>query len=218
MNCEPPDIDFGLKRPFIQFSGGKLLKTIEVHILSESVDIEIATLALDELKRRKRAARIARDAQKLFREEGIKPIPWLQNARESLKILEPPTTTNNKGYLYVILKDGFTEKKGFYVPYVGVSAKRPEDRFKQHKSGNKAGRGLPKRGKQLLRSLCWPGYKENRKWKTVPSGSSIRYLWESALHLCLDSAVPEVHGDVQFPLNKWPEEFQVDLQRKLKKL
>ena len=144
MTCEPPDIDFSLRRPFIQFSGDKILETIDAHILTECVDIEIATLALDELKRRKRAARIARDAQKLFREEGIKPIPWLQNARESLKILEPPTTTNNKGYLYVILKDGFTEKKGFYVPYVGVSAKRPEDRFKQHKSGNSGNQGIRK--------------------------------------------------------------------------
>ena len=211
MTRKPPDIDFSLRRPFIQFSGDEILAVIKNQFLTEDVDIEIATLALDELKRRKKAKRIT-EAQKLFRNAKFKPIPWLQSARDSLRFLEPPEKKNHKGYLYVILKGGFTERKGFYVPYVGVSAKRPEDRFKEHKSGIKAGRGLPKRGVQLLRSLCWPGYDEKGDWKTVPNGTPARYYWESALHLCLETSVPEVHGDVQFQLKDWPEDFQVDLQ------
>ena len=217
MTRKPPDIDFTLGRPFIQFSGDDILVAIKNQFLTEDVDIEIATLALDELKRRKKAKRITQKAQKLFREASIKPIPWLQSARDSLKFLEPPKKKNHKGYLYVILKDGFKERKGFYVPYVGVSAKRPEVRFKEHKSGVRAGRGLEKRGIQLLRSLCWPGYKENGKWKTVPNGNRERYLWESALHICLQTTIPEVAGDVQFQLDEWPKDFQIRLQRKLKK-
>ena len=217
MTRKLPDIDVSLRRPFIQFSGEKILERIKTQYLTEDVDIEIATLALDELKRRKKAKRITQQAQKRFREAGIKPIPWLQSARDSLKFLEPPKKKNHKGYLYVILKGGFKERKGFYVPYVGVSAKRPEVRFKEHKSGIKAGRGLPKRGVQLLRSLCWPGYNEKGDWKTVPNGTPARYYWESALHLCLETSVPEVHGDVQFQLKDWPEDFQIQLQRKLKK-
>ena len=214
MTRKPPDIDFTLGRPFIKFSGEKILERIKTQYLTEDVDIEIATLALDELKRRKKAKRIT-EAQNTFRKKGIEPIPWLQNARESLKFLEPPKKKNHKGYLYVILKDGFKERKGFYVPYVGVSAKRPEVRFKEHKSGIKAGRGLPKRGVQLLRSLCWPGYNEKGDWKTVPNGTPARYYWESALHLCLETSVPEVHGDVQFQLKDWPEDFQVGCREML---
>jgi len=217
MTRNTPDIDFTLGRPFIQFSGDDILVAIKNQFLTEDVDIEIATLALDELKRRKKAKRITQQAQKRFREAGIKPIPWLQSARDSLKFLEPPKKKNHKGYLYVILKDGFKERKGFYVPYVGVSAKRPEVRFKEHKSGVRAGRGLEKRGIQLLRSLCWPGYSENGKWKTVPNGNRERYLWESALHICLQTTIPEVAGDVQFQLDEWPKDFQIRLQRKLKK-
>ena len=97
MPRKPPDIDFTLRRPFILSSGDKILQTIEAQMLTEDVDIEIATLALDELKRRKKAKRITQQAQKRFREAGIKPIPWLQNARESLKFLEPPKKKLTKG-------------------------------------------------------------------------------------------------------------------------
>ena len=81
MTRKPPDIDFVLRRPFIQFSGDDILEAIEDHISTEDADIEIATLALDELKLRKKAKRITQ-AQKIFRKAGFKPIPWLQSARE----------------------------------------------------------------------------------------------------------------------------------------
>ena len=68
MTRKPPDIDFVLRRPFIKYSGDKILQTIEDHILTKDADIEIATLALDELKWRKKAKRITQ-AQKLFRHD-----------------------------------------------------------------------------------------------------------------------------------------------------
>ena len=81
MTYNHPNIDFSLKRPFLEFSGDRLLETVEQKLLPVTLDIEIATMALDELKRRKKSTRKARDAQNLFRKAGIKPIPWLQGAR-----------------------------------------------------------------------------------------------------------------------------------------
>ena len=65
MTRKPPDIDFTLRRPFITFSGDEILADIKDY---KDADIEIATLALDELKWRKKAKRITQ-AQKLFRHD-----------------------------------------------------------------------------------------------------------------------------------------------------
>ena len=46
MTRKPPDIDFVLRRPFIQFSGDEILAAIKNQFLTEDVDIEIATLAI----------------------------------------------------------------------------------------------------------------------------------------------------------------------------
>jgi hypothetical protein len=84
--------------------------------------------------------------------------------------MEPPVKKNHRGYLYVILKSGYSKRNGFYSAYVGSSKHPPEIRFQQHKKGEFSARGLPKRGEQILRSLCWPGIKDNGKWK-IEDGS-----------------------------------------------
>ena len=211
-----PKLDFNLNRPLIEFSGENLLETVEKKLSPGTIDIEIATLALDELEQRRKATRKARAAKKVFNEAGIKPIPWLQDARESLKFMEPTVKKNHRGYLYVILKSGYSKRNGFYSAYVGSSKHPPEIRFQQHKKGEFSARGLPKRGEQILRSLCWPGIKDNGKWKTVPNSKELRLLWESALHICLETAVLKVTGDVKYPLETWPDNFQAELQKRIK--
>ena len=106
--------------------------------------------------------------------------------------------------LYVILRDGFSEKSGRYGIYVGETTKAVEERFEQHVSGIKAGKGLPKHGIQLLNSLMWP-------WQKVPGKMNLFY--ETALHkaLALDNKTgPKVTGNTQ-EINDWPEEFQITL-------
>ncbi|MDC0189744.1 hypothetical protein OAJ77_00760 [Rhodospirillales bacterium] len=208
MTRKPPDIDFVLRRPFIQFSGDEILAAIEAHILTDVANIEIATLALDELKLRKKAKRITL-AQKLFRSAGFKPIPWLQSARDSLTILERPKKGNYQGHLYVVLIEGYTKTNKYYGAYVGSSRYRPETRFKQHKEGKHASNIVNRRGLHPLQSLLWP-------WQTVPGGKTERILWESALNRCLDQVIPKVSGDFR-PSGEWPSEFQRPLQAILNK-
>ena len=112
--------------------------------------------------------------------------------------------------LYVILRDGFSENNGRYGIYVGETAKAVEERFEQHMSGVKAGKGLPKHGIQLLHSLMWP-------WQNVPRKDNMNIFYESALHkaLALDnSSGPKVSGNTQEIID-WPDGFQCELISKI---
>lgn len=203
------NIDFTHQRPFIQFSGDDIFQEIKNQELAEKANIEIATLALDELKRRKKSKRIiqiTREAQNLLRDAEIRPIPWLQATRESLSILKSPKKGKYQGHLYVVLIEGYTKGNGYYGAYVGSSMYRPETRFKQHKDGINASSIVNRRGLQLLQSLCWP-------WRTVPGGKE-RTLWESALNRCLAEVIPKVSGDFHSS-GEWPAKFQRPLQNLL---
>ena len=128
------------------------------------------------------------------------------HARRNLKFLkfEDKLKKNYTNSLYVILRDGFSENNGRYGIYVGETTKTVEERFEQHISGIKAGRGLPKHGIQLLYSLMWP-------WQKVPGKMSLFY--ESALHLALavdNGSGPKVTGNTQ-KINDWPDGFQCEL-------
>ena len=128
------------------------------------------------------------------------------HARRNLKSLkfEDKPKKNYTNSLYVILRDGFSENNGRYGIYVGETTKTVEERFEQHISGIKAGRGLPKHGIQLLYSLMWP-------WQKVPGKMNLFY--ESALHLALavdNGSGPRVTGNTQ-KINDWPDEFQKEL-------
>jgi hypothetical protein len=165
----------------------------------------VATLAYNELLHRNKE----KPANKKFEEANLHPIPWLESARKSLSILEMPGDGRYQGHLYVILKSGFTEGSGYYGAYVGSSKLKPENRFKEHKAGIRSARGIPERGEQILRSLCWP-------WRTVPGAKKERKEWESALNRCLSTVVPKVHGDF-YLVEEWPEGFQIPLKRQIQK-
>ena len=195
-------------RPFSSFGTNEIEHGTIEGLSSSKPDLETATLALAELETRKRrAARLAEDKiNSRLSEVGHKPIPWLPRVRENLKILvfEDEPNENYTNSIYVILRDGFTERNGRYGIYVGQTAKAPEHRFKEHMAGINAGNGLQKNGIQLMRSLMWP-------WQRVPG--AMRLYYESALHTALkigNTNGPKVSGDV-VPADEWPTGFQTAL-------
>ena len=129
-------------------------------------------------------------------------------ARRNLKLLkfEDKPSSNYQNSLYVILRDSPTEGDRRYRIYVGETTKTVEERFEQHISGIKAGRGLPKYGIQLMQSLMWP-------WQKVPGVKRLYY--EAALHKALEidnDRGPKVLGNSE-PTENWPNCFQTKLQK-----
>ena len=200
--------DLSVERPFIQQQAPFLVDAAKEGLSRQYPDLELATLALLELEHREssKALTSASKIRLALREKGHQPIPWLMHARRNLKFLkfEDKPKKNYTNSLYVILRDGFSENNGRYGIYVGETTKTVEERFEQHISGIKAGRGLPKHGIQLLYSLMWP-------WQKVPGKMNLFY--ESALHLALavnNGSGPKVTGNTQ-KINDLPEGFQQKL-------
>ena len=200
------------ERPFIHQKAPILLNAVEEGLSRLYPDIELATLALFELENRPsiKATTNASKIRTALSERGHQPIPWLMKARQNLKLLKFEHTPN-KNYtnsLYVILRDGYSENNGKYGVYVGETTKSVEERFEQHITGIKSGRGIPKHGIQLLYSLMWP-------WQKVPG--KMKFLYETAVHtaLAIDNySEPKVTGN-KIEINEWPEEFQKLLRNKL---
>ena len=205
--------DLSVDRPFIQQQAPFLVDAAKEGLSRHYPDLELATLAILELEHREssKALTSASKIRLALREKGHQPIPWLMHARRNLKFLkfEDKPKKNYTNSLYVILRDGFSENNGRYGIYVGETTKTVEERFEQHISGIKAGRGLPKHGIQLLYSLMWP-------WQKVPGKMNLFY--ESALHLALavdNGSGPKVTGNTQ-KINDWPDEFQQKLATQIK--
>ena len=205
--------DLSVERPFIQQQAPFLVDAAKEGLSRQYQDLELATLALLELEHREssKALTSASKIRLALREKGHQPIPWLMHARRNLKFLkfEDKPKKNYTNSLYVILRDGFSENNGRYGIYVGETTKTVEERFEQHISGIKAGRGLPKHGIQLLYSLMWP-------WQKVPGKMNLFY--ESALHLALavdNGSGPKVTGNTQ-KINDWPDQFQQKLATQIK--
>lgn len=184
-------------------SSPNLLASIERSLAADPLDLELATLAYDELSRR-RAHRAIVKADRIFAQARIRPIPWLDAATKILGLLEAPPPGPYQGHLYVVLISGFTEQNQFYGAYVGSSRYKPETRFQQHKAGVRASSLVKRRGVQVLKSLCWPS------GRTIPGGRNI-VKWESALNRCLNLVIPKVRGDY-VPMTEWDDEFQRPLQ------
>ena len=200
--------DLSVERPFIEQQAPFLVNAAREGLTGQYPDLELATLATLELEHREssKALTSASKIRVALREKGHQPIPWLMHARRNLKFLkfEDKPKKNYTNSLYVILRDGFSENNGRYGIYVGETTKTVGERFEQHISGIKAGRGLPKHGIQLLYSLMWP-------WQKVPGKMNLFY--ESALHLALavdNGSGPKVTGNTQ-KINDWPDEFQKEL-------
>jgi hypothetical protein len=198
------------ERPFINQQAPFLVDAAKEGLIGQYPDLELATLAILELEHREspRAFKSASKIRAMLREKGHQPISWLISARRNLQFLkfEHKAKKSYTTSLYVILRDGFSENNGRYGIYVGETAKAVEERFEQHMSGVKAGKGLPKHGIQLLHSLMWP-------WQKVPRKDSMNLFYESALHKALslgNSLGPKVSGNTQ-EINDWPDGFQKGL-------
>jgi len=206
--------DLKVERPFIQQQAPFLVDAAEEGLNKQYPDLELATLAIMELEHREspRAIKSASKIRAMLREKGHQPISWLISARRNLQFLKFKHKAK-KSYatsLYVILRDGFSEKNGRYGIYVGETTKAVEERFEQHMSGVKAGKGLPKHGIQLLHSLMWP-------WQNVPRKDNMNLFYESALHKALtldNSSGPNVSGNTQEIID-WPNGFQCELISKI---
>ena len=206
--------DLNVERPFIQQQAPFLVDAAEEGLNKQYPDLELATLAIMELEHREspRAIKSASKIRAMLHEKGHQPISWLISARRNLQFLKFKHKAK-KSYatsLYVILRDGFSEKNGRYGIYVGETTKAVEERFEQHMSGIKAGKGLPKHGIQLLHSLMWP-------WQNVPRKDNMNLFYESALHKALtldNSSGPKVSGNTQEIID-WPNGFQCELISKI---
>jgi len=202
------------ERPLIDQQAPFLVDAAEEGLNKQYPDLELATLAIMELEHREspRAIKSASKIRAMLREKGHQPISWLISARRNLQFLKFKHKAK-KSYatsLYVILRDGFSEKNGRYGIYVGETTKAVEERFEQHMSGVKAGKGLPKHGIQLLHSLMWP-------WQNVPRKDNMNLFYESALHKALtldNSSGPKVSGNTQEIID-WPNGFQCELISKI---
>ena len=206
--------DLNDERPFIQQQTPFLLDAAEDGLSKQYPDLELATLAILELERREKskAVKCASEIRAMVREKKHQPISWLMNARRKLRLLKFEHKPNESYTcsLYVILRDGYSYNNCRYGIYVGETTKDVEERFEQHKSGIKSGRGLQQHGIQLLYSLMWP-------WQKVPRKSSVNLFYESALHnaIALDNrSGPKVSGNTQEIYN-WPDGFQSYLISKI---
>ena len=197
------DLDYQAPRPFMHWQRPDLLEKIQEWVALNPPRLELATLPYEELKNR--GENRARAALRLF-PDHLPPIPWLTAARQDvLADLGPSTTPRANGRLYVILRSGYTEMNGFYGAYVGVTRHRVEDRFRQHRTGIRAARGLQEHGIELLYSLF--------SWANpVPGGKDIRRMHETKLHeLLAKRAVSKVSGDRFHPCD---QALPLELDRK----
>lgn len=181
------DLDYHAERPFLSWYKPDLLKGIEEWLAIDPPRLELATLALEEL--RTRGPRHASAGRKIFLRAKTEPIPWLISARNRvLEELPKSTTPRGRGRLYVVLRDGYTAQNGHYGAYIGVTSKRVEERFLEHRKGIRAARGLQAHGIELLYSLFAWG-------NPIPGGGLVRRERETELHDILAQAIPITTGD-----------------------
>jgi hypothetical protein len=200
------------QRPFKSLSTNPIIVGTLEGLSYALPDLEIATIGLDELSRRRKpnAKNGIKVIESKLLEIGHNTIPWLFKVRHNLQYLqkEHPPKKTYKTTLYVILRDGYTEHSGRYGLYIGETSKATEERFREHKEGTRSARGLEEHGIQLLYSLMWP-------WQKVPQGNHYNLYYESALHFALkinNQNGPKTSGNVE-ELEEWPEDFQDALKR-----
>ena len=159
-----------------------------------------------ELVRRGRDGKILL-AERICDTRGLVPIPWLAKAKKSLSYLDAPPKLNYTQHVYVVLRSGYTANNGYGL-YVGVTAKIPGERFKEHTTPGhpRAAKGLPKNGICLLSTLMFPYIK-------VPASQKLRY--ETATHLALSMCGAKVTGDIQNDYLDWLPDFQPRLMEAL---
>ena len=193
-------IDFKKDRPFVSYYTSELISVIDETINCNPPDLEVATLAFEELKAFRKNKIALKRAYSIIRKSRNSLIKWLPEARNLIK--EIPKCKEGKSTLYVILRGGYTLKHHYYGVYVGQTSKTPEQRFNEHKSGCRDARGIKKNGIQLLRSLYW-------KWSGISGIKKIKLTAESVLNVCLNESLNtlKVTGDVEYPLDGWGRKY-----------
>ncbi|MEC8153462.1 MAG: hypothetical protein VX077_01075, partial [Pseudomonadota bacterium] len=181
-----PGLDYRAARPFARWAGPHLLASMREWLGQDPPRLELATLALEELRQRCKGgeAEAAKgetaagavsplQADMAFSDSGLEPIVWLQPARMALARAFPANwpgwaaAGRRGGTVYAILRDGYVAPSGrftsTYGVYVGSTTKPLEKRFMEHRQSSRAGRGMQAHGIEPLFSLCLPLTKAPRR-------------------------------------------------------
>jgi hypothetical protein len=187
------NLNFAKERPLIDLLNNDLSKLSDTCFDQNNLDLEMGTLIYDELSLRKSSSskKILKDLLSKFSSVGHEPIKWLKDARSLMKkIKNVETSPNYTSSIYTILRDGYTNQNQRYGVYVGQTSKTIQERFIEHKSGTKSGKGLEKYGIQLMRSL----------WLHGKVRGSKKLYYETKVHITLEKVIPKVTGDKNIEL------------------
>ena len=187
------NLNFAKERPLIDLLNNDLSKLSDTCFDQNNLDLEMGTLIYDELNLRKSSSskKILKDLLSKFSSVGHEPIKWLKDARSLMKkIKNVETSPNYTSSIYTILRDGYTNQNERYGVYVGQTSKTIQERFIEHKSGTKSGKGLEKYGIQLMRSL----------WLHGKVRGSKKLYYETKVHITLEEVIPKVTGDKNIEL------------------
>ena len=187
------NLNFAKERPLIDLLNNDLSKLSDTCFDQNNLDLEMGTLIYDELNLRKSSSskKILKDLLSKFSSVGHEPIQWLKDARSVMKkIKNVETSPNYTSSIYTILRDGYTNQNQRYGVYVGQTSKTIQERFVEHKSGIKSGKGLEKYGIQLMRSL----------WLHGKVRGSKKLYFETKVHITLEEVIPKVTGDKNIDL------------------
>ena len=188
-----PGLNYSHERPFRHWKSNHLETLIGGWLKSNPPCLELATMAYNELSLRGEDL----NAAMKFAEADIEPIGWLNAARLIIQqtftaeILQQDKKGRLGGSVYVILRGGYTAHNGWYGVYVGSTKRKIEQRFKEHRTSSRAGRGLIAHGIEPLYSLF-------DRINPVPVKRSDLMEWETRLHEALAPVIPKVTGDVAF--------------------
>lgn len=188
-----PGLDYRAARPFERWQAPHLIRSMREWLTQNPPRLELATLALDELRFRDSSVL---KAEMVFADCGLQPIEWLDPARRAVASAFPKSwegweqVKRSGGTVYVILRDGYSAESGVYGAYVGSTKNTLEKRFMEHRQSSKAGRGLPAHGIEPLFSLCQPFMRK------APLARASLEAWETRLHHALAGVIPKVSGDV----------------------
>ena len=201
-------------RPFSHFTYIEILHASLQSFKNPIFDLELATLGLLELQERfennkkTKLKNAILQVTSVFQENNHIPIPWLKNARSIVSKLKNLKDIGDKKHqVYVILIDGFSLQKGRYGVYVGETSKSPEERFIEHQTGIRSGKGTKERSIQLMKTLM-PFYQFKRQNKD---------FYETYLHHSLAKTVVKepyylsVKGNTNLKTSELPKKFQSNL-------
>ena len=188
-----PGLNYAHPAPFRNWQSKHLTTLVGGWLAQDPPRLELATLALNELRSRHEDL----EAGMRFAEKGFEPIDWLAEAGERVRstftkdVLDTQKTGRLTGSVYVMLRAGYLADNGWYGAYVGSTKKNPAHRCVEHRKGIRSGRGLPRHGIEPLWSLF-------DFINPVPIKREAMMEWETRLHEALAPVIPKVTGDVAF--------------------